>query len=229
MKLIIIKFLIKNFLSHNPDLLSTEIEDRMLQPHPKDIVSRHGAILKDYLAHKWDVRSAHNVNLLEAQYSGIIYTKANIKAFQDHLWKQRIKQWDVDNKYQQLISRNTITTSCPRSTEVFLLSCIHGHVPLNEFMWKLGLVSSPLCSCRKDLESPEHVILHCEEFSEDRSPEQLEITSLQNVLTTKDPQTTISFYKLLATIHKKKVIDPGKTFKELFKKLTERNKANTSP
>ena len=109
-KLIIIKFLIKNFLSHNPDLLSTEIEDRMLQPHPKDIVSQHGVILKEYLAHKWGVRSSHNVDLLQAQYSGIIYTKPNIKAFQDHLWKQRIKQWDVDNKYPVSYTHLTLPT-----------------------------------------------------------------------------------------------------------------------
>ena len=59
-------------------------------------------------------------------------------------------------------------TPCSRATEVYLLNLLNGHINLNKFLWDMSKVESPLCQCREDEETPQHVVIDCKELSDER-------------------------------------------------------------
>ena len=67
-----------------------------------------------------------------------------------------------------MIDQTTMNTLCSRATEVYLLNLLNGHINLNKFLWDMSKVESPLCQCREDEETPQHVVIDCKELSDER-------------------------------------------------------------
>ena len=166
-KSIIIKFLIKNYIQHDPDILSNEIDEKLGQT--QHFIQIHGNLLKDYIKeHEKKTRSLHSMHLQEYRFGNIKYTKNSMWKYVQLKWSKILESNEITQSYKELIQERAIRTPCNRAVEVYLLDCIHGHIALNNFLWKLGLNISPLCDCQLEAEMPDHLIFHCAEFAERR-------------------------------------------------------------
>ena len=163
-KTITVKFLIKNYMLHEKDILSDTIEE--LKSDHKSLVHLHSNHLKEYLAIKEGARSTHNIKLEDHRFKAATkYTKGNIWHYNRHLWDRLTNSWDETGQFNSLIEQTTMKTPCSRATEVYLLNLLNGHINLNKFLWDMSKVESPLCQCREEEETPHHVILDCKELS----------------------------------------------------------------
>ena len=166
-KAIIVKFLIKNFIIHDPDLLAQEIAKTSNKVN--HFVHAHSNHLKDYIMFKQESgRSRHTIDLENYRFGTLGYTKTTIWNFIQAEWKKSLLQQVTEENFTGIIQQQTIKTPCNRATEVYLLQCIHKHIPLNNFLWNLGLTSSPLCDCKTTEETPNHVVFDCTELSDKR-------------------------------------------------------------
>ena len=163
-KTITVKFLIKNYMLHEKDILSDTIEE--LKSDHKSLVHLHSNHLKEYLAIKEGARSTHNIKLEDHRFKAATkYTKGTIWHYNRHLWDRLTNSWDETGQFNSLIEQTTMKTPCSRATEVYLLNLLNGHINLNKFLWDMSKVESPLCQCREEEETPHHVILDCKELS----------------------------------------------------------------
>ena len=218
---IIVKFLIKNFLLHDEDLLKMEISHNIKQP--RHIIHSHIKLLRDYIGHRTgSSRSVHTINVEDYQ-GRIFYSKLTMWRFIKQQWENRIQIWQGDEKFTDLIGERPLKTPCSRATEVYLFQCIHGHVSLNSFLWNLSLVSSPLCDCKEKEETPDHVIFYCKEFSEIRDELIIEgdslLSTIANLARSKDSYEEFKrFCKLMNSIRKSKKASGHKQLHEYFQK-----------
>ena len=160
-------------------------------------------------------------------YGSIYYTQKSMWNFIEDQWINRIQQWESGNtEYSQFVANKTIRTPCDRATEVYMCSCLHGHVQLNQFLWNLSLTSSPLCDCKEHLEEPEHVIFRCKEFQEKREECAIEGESLLQYLNNIQKSPTYmdqlkNICRLMKHIKKVKKESGRKELPEYFKNKTK--------
>ena len=157
---ITIKFLIKNLVTHEEDVFTKAINAH--DNARRHFVKKHVQYVKQYYAHGADVRSARIIDL--ETYQNTKYTKTTIWNYVRMEWMQRIRQeYDSEEVFdwQGLIAPKPMKLTLPRKTEVLLFNLLHGHLPSNQFLWKLSQVESPLCACLKEIETPEHMLFHC--------------------------------------------------------------------
>ena len=170
-KNVIVKFLIKNYMSHIPDLLTKEIEN-CTTIRGKIFVNQHLTYLKQYIADQAGNRSAHSVQLRDYMYS-LHYTKQTIWKFTERQWQQRTSNLEQQTnelvQWPSLIASKTMRINYPRKLEVLLMNLMHGHFPGNKFLWNIGQVTSPQCKCKKSLETAHHIIFECELYNNKRS------------------------------------------------------------
>ena len=101
------------------------------------------------------------------------YTKAMVnKYIENILWKPAlITQFQMDG-YTCAPTPSTnmlpIPTNTSRNIEILLMSLMYKNNLMNQFLWNLSRVESPLChNCRKQSETPEHIIFHCEKINKE--------------------------------------------------------------
>ena len=223
---IITKFLIKNYMNHENDLLVEEIDSNV--ESRGHFIAKHGRYVKEYLGSRQEdsARSSHRLNLKDYRDSEIAeYTESSMWNFTQSQWTRQINRWQEGERFNELLSIKTTRTPCTRATEVYLLSLIHGRVSLNKFLFKLKLTDSPLCSCGKADEDPTHVVFECEEFKKERRL--LELDNQSSLIDymiqaeIKPGQRDINQLCVLVNKIKKKKTDGGrKELKKYFEKQT---------
>ena len=159
-KSIIVKFLIKNLINHEEDLFTRSISQ--YTNINKHFVNQHVQYVKQYIASHEDLRTTYSINL--ADYESIRYTKTTIWKYIKKEWSQRVnEEFDTGEvfNWSELVTPNTIKTNMPRNLEVFLFGIMHGHLPGNKFLWNLSQVPSPLCDCKTEIETGDHMLFRC--------------------------------------------------------------------
>lgn len=222
-KAIITKFLIKNFMNHEEDLLVKEITSNVnTRGH---FITRQVTYVKEYVAERLgSSKGSHRLDIMVYRNTELAgYTKNTMWKFTKQQWTRHVITWSEDENYVGLLSNKSIRTPCSRSTEVYLLSLIHGRISLNKFLHKLKLVKSPLCSCGKAEEDAQHVIFQCEDFADSRKSLELEtrssvISFLDDTGNKADNQDIKNLCKLIAEIKAKKKKDGRKELKKYFEK-----------
>ena len=111
---------------------------------------------------------------------------------------QDLEQEETFN-WLALIEDGPIKLNMPRSVEVILFNMLHGHFPGNKFLWNLSQVPSPLCECKTEMETADHIIFRCNKYTEQRATIISESDSwlLTKNLIDKDPKNrnTINKFK----------------------------------
>ena len=170
-KNVIVKFLIKNYMIHIPDLLTKEIED-CTNTRGNIFVNHHLTYLKQYISDQVGTRSTHSVQLQDYMYN-LHYTKQTMWRFTEKQWKQRTSDLEqLPNElvhWPSLIANKTMRMNYPRKLEVLLLNLLHSHFPGNKFLWNIGQVNSPQCKCEKNMETAHHILFECELYNNNRS------------------------------------------------------------
>ena len=159
-KAIITKFLIKNFMNHEEDLLV--LVNVNTRGH---FITRQVTYVKEYVAERLgSSKGSHRLDIMVYRNTELAgYTKNTMWKFTKQQWTRHVITWSEDENYEGLLSNKSIRTPCSRSREVYLLSLIHGRISLNKFLHKLKLVKSLLCSSGKaeeDALSPPHPVSH---------------------------------------------------------------------
>ena len=95
------------------------------------------------------------------------YTKIIIQQYTDTvLWQETVKsQFQIDG-YATSPTPSSVKTpipkGTPRNTEVIVMSMFYKNNLLNQMLWNLSKVPSPLCSsCSLQEETPEHILFQC--------------------------------------------------------------------
>jgi len=217
------KFLIKNYMLHDKDLL-TETIDELKTTH-KSIVHLHCNYLKEYLAIKEGARSNHSVQLEEHRYKpGTIYTKGTMWKYSMHLWERQTNSWDLTEQFSTMINDTTLKTPCSRATEVYLLNLMNGHINLNKFLWDLSKVESPLCHCKEDEETPHHVLICCKDLQTERDKLDVQDNTVLGLVTkSKDsPESWKKLCQFIKHIDETKKDQGRKLLKDYFPKADKK-------
>ena len=96
------------------------------------------------------------------------YTKNMInKYIENVLWKASlITQFQIDGYNiapQPSVQMLPIPDNTPRNKEILLMSMMYKNNLMNSFLWTQDRVESPLChNCKKDVETPEHLLFDCQ-------------------------------------------------------------------
>ena len=115
-------------------------------------------------------------------------------------WKKSLLHQEIEENFTEIIDQQTIKTPCSRATEVYFLQCIHKHIPLNNFLWNLGLTSSPLCDCKTTEETPNHVVFECTELSDKRQKYNItEKSMIEFILKVKSSKNYFQIFKDFCT------------------------------
>ena len=222
-KTITAKFLIKNYLLHDKDILTETIDE--LKTNHKSIVHLHSNHLKEYLAIKEGARSTHSIRLEDHRLKAATkYTKGTMWQYNRHLWDRLTNSWAQTGQFNSLIEQTTMKTPCSRATEVYLLNLLNGHINLNKFLWDMSKVESPLCHCREEEETPQHVILDCKDVINERKKLDLQDdTVIGLVVRSKDsPESWKRLLQFIKHIDETKKEQGRKPLKDYFPKTDKR-------
>ena len=163
MESINIKFMIKNFMNHDYDLLKEEVY--IASSLPKHPTSSHLAQLKKYystLSRKVS-KPPRLINLEDSNLKNHRYTKSSIREFLKYFWLKRTSHDPTTHtvlsqlKLNDLFSPVNLHTT--RLMETFIFSLVHSKCVLNDFRYKVHLTGSPMCEyCQVARETPDHLL-----------------------------------------------------------------------
>jgi hypothetical protein len=100
------------------------------------------------------------------------YTKPMMKQYTDTvLWQSALKtQFQMDGYASSPVpssERIPVPRNTPRKVEVLLMSLFYKNNLLNQALWNIGKVPSPLCSaCSEQEETAEHILFECSAVDE---------------------------------------------------------------
>ena len=185
LKIMIVKYLIKNFYLHQNDLLTAQIHESRQDTFNGNVVKQHCNYLKEYIGF---IKGYHRCQSIDLEYreSGIKYTKNIIWNFTSTLWKRRVQHVNDERDYTLLIKRRPLALPCSRIIESFICGSILNRLPLFGFLNKRNLADSPSCSCQTEIESADHLLFNCVEFEQERLMAGVEGTNIVEYLSQKN-------------------------------------------
>ena len=95
------------------------------------------------------------------------YSKALMRSYTERMWQMSIKYEYCNEGYNYLPIVSCESIPIPnhsiRDIETILMSHFYNNNLMNEFLFRLGHkdVSSPLCPCLKDRQTPYHSVIEC--------------------------------------------------------------------
>ncbi|XP_063952156.1 uncharacterized protein LOC135153466 [Lytechinus pictus] len=139
-------------------------------------IAGHANIMGNELADQLAKDAALEAASSSSLASAITLHKESAKTMRKNTEKLWQRRWDRSTKgrwtyqLQPTVARKSAHSSLPRSTEVKLMRMLTGHTKLNDNMHRIFPHNhpSPNCSCNRDRETIEHVLLHCSLYESSR-------------------------------------------------------------